>query len=152
MERAGGGARRKRNQGFALRVRGYRMQLAVARRPPIDGSDPLPFALPAIGRDIFFSAGKYAPGGSDSSQLLAHEFVPGVQAQRTEAPSLPTKPARVRDTTTAVEGARGPGAPLPLDVERAAALRFWHKFCHVRVDSDATASAAAQTLPAAAVT
>src|SRR5260370_6019705 len=96
METGGAGPRRKRNQGFALRAPGYRMQLAVARRPPIDGSDPPPFALPAIGRD--FSAGKYAPRGSDSSQLLAHEVLPGGQAQPTEAPSLPaptlpTKPA-----------------------------------------------------------
>ena len=155
IETAGAGARRKCNQGFALRAPGYRMQLAVARRPPIDGSDPLPFALPAIGRD--FSAGKYAPGGSDSSQLLAHEFVPGVQAQRTEAPSLPapslpTKPARVRDTTTAVEVARGPGAPLPLDVQRDAALRFGHSFSHVRIHADASASAVAKTLHAAAFT
>ena len=68
------------------------------------------------------------------------------------APSLPTKPARVRDTTTAVEVARGPGAPLPLDVQRDAALRFGHSFSHVRIHADANASAAAKTLHAAAFT
>src|SRR5260370_37117451 len=109
METGGAGPRRKRNQGFALRAPGYRMQLAVARRPPIDGRDPLPFALPAIGRD--FSAGKYAPGGSERSQLFSYRLRRGGLAPRTEhppppSPPLPTKAARLQYTHTgAVHGA-----------------------------------------------
>lgn len=39
------------------------------------------------GRDIYFAAGKYAASRSDRNQLLAHELVHTVQAQRSEAPS-----------------------------------------------------------------
>src|SRR5437899_2785108 len=37
------------------------------------------------GHDIYFAAGKYAASRSDRNQLLAHELVHTVQAQRSEA-------------------------------------------------------------------
>jgi hypothetical protein len=71
--------------------------------------------------------------------LAAHAPVKAVQAQK-------------RARTQAVQAARGPGAPLPLEVQREAAQRYGHSFSHVRIHADGQASAAAASLNAAAFT
>jgi hypothetical protein len=52
----------------------------------------------------------------------------------------------------AVKAVRRPGTPLPLEVQRDAALRFGHDFTHVRVHTDEQASKAAASLQASAFT
>jgi hypothetical protein len=61
-------------------------------------------------------------------------------------------PAGETTRAQAVEAARGTGAPLPLQAQRDAALRYGHSFAHVRIHADARASMAAGSLHAAAFT